>query len=199
MTITYVFEDKLYLNITNRCTNACDFCVRTHNDGFYSDDPLWLEREPTADEIIADIFSRDLTAYTELVFCGYGEPTCRLDVLCAVCDAVKAKSSIPIRVNTNGQSDLIWGRNTAPDFANRVDILSVSLNTADAASYQQVCHCVYGEAAYDALLTFAANAKRYVPQVILSVVRTTIPDADIERCREMAESIGVRLRVRELV
>ncbi len=199
MTITYVYEDKLYLNITNQCTNACDFCVRTTNDGYYSENSLWLEREPTCEEILADIFSHDLSRYTEMVFCGYGEPTCRLDVMLRVCRQVRERSDIRIRVNTNGQSDLIWGRDTAPDFAGLVDILSISLNTADAVSYQKLCHCQYGEAAYDALLRFAAHAKQYVPTVQLSVVRTTISDEDIEKCRTMAHQLGVILRVRELV
>lgn len=199
MTISYEYDGTLYLNITNRCTNACEFCVRTVSDGFYSDQPLWLEREPTREEIIADILSHDLTAYRELVFCGYGEPTCRLDDMLWVCGEVRRHSSIPIRINTNGQSDLIYSRRTAPDFRGLADVVSVSLNTADAASYQKLCHCEFGEKAYDALIAFAVDVKQFVPHVILSVVHPTIPDEDIEKCRAIAQKAGVDFRVRELV
>ena len=199
MTITYIYGGSLYVNITNRCPNACDFCVRTHNDGFYSEDSLWLDCEPTRQEILDDILRHDLAAFDELVFCGYGEPTCRLDDMLWVCRAVRRVSNIRIRLNTNGQANLICGRDTAPDFEGALDIVSISLNAADAAGYQALCHSEYGEAAYASLLDFAAEVKRYVPEVMLTVVRTTIPDEEIDRCRGIAAGVGVSLRVRELV
>lgn len=198
MTITYPVGNSLYINITNRCTNACDFCVRTQSDGFYADN-LWLEREPTVAEIRADLDKHALDGFDELVFCGYGEPTCRFDDMLAVCGHLRSVTKTPIRLNTNGQADLICGRDTTPELQGRFDTVSVSLNAAGAREYQNVCHSVYGEAAYDALLTFAANAKKYVPRVVLSVVRGTIPDSDLSRCRELAETRGVELRIREYV
>lgn len=198
MTITYPVGNSLYLNITNRCTNACDFCVRTQSDGFYADN-LWLEREPTVAEICTDLDARELDNYDELVFCGYGEPTVRFDDMLAVCDHIRAVTKTPIRLNTNGQADLIYGRDTTPELNGRFDTISISLNAANAKDYQRVCHSVYGEAAYDAMLTFAANAKKYVPRVVLSVVRGTIPDSDLDRCREIAKTHGVELRIREYI
>ena len=79
MCITYIVEDKLYVNITNKCSNRCEFCIRNNGDGAYGSDSLWLEREPTREEILGSILSRDLTVFPEIVFCGYGEPSYRLD------------------------------------------------------------------------------------------------------------------------
>lgn len=197
MTITYEVGNGLYVNTTNRCSNACEFCVRATVESFYGD--LWLEREPTVEEICESIFSRDLTKYSELVFCGYGEPTERIDDILAVAGQVKAKSNLPIRINTNGQGNLIAGRDITPELAGLIDCISISLNTADASSYQAICHSDYGEDAYEALQDFAKKATKYVPKVVFSVVEKTIPDEDIEKCRKIASDCGVTLRVRELI
>lgn len=199
MTVTYIFEKNLYVNITNRCSNCCDFCVRTNNDGYYSDSTLWLEREPTVDEVIEDITSHDLSQFDELVFCGYGEPTYRLFDMIKICEKIKAFSNIKIRVNTNGQASLICGYDVTEYFGGHFDVVSVSLNTATPSGYQQLCHSNYGESAYDAILEFAAKVRHYVPEVYLSVVKGTIPDEDIDVCRQIAESCGVKLKVRDLV
>lgn len=197
MTITYEVGDGLYVNVTNRCTNACEFCVRQTADGTYGE--LWLDREPTADEILSDILRRDLTKYSELVFCGYGEPTLRLDDILSVCESIRKKSNIKIRINTNGHANLIYGCDVTPKLKGLIDCVSVSLNTADAESYVKVCHPDHGEAAYEGLLDFAAKAKAYVPSVMLSIVRGSIPDEDIEKCQSIADGIGVFLKIREYI
>ncbi len=197
MTITYVVGDSLYVNTTNRCSNSCDFCVRSHGEELYGD--LWLDREPTKEEILADIERRDLSSYPELVFCGYGEPTERLDDILWVCKKIKASHDIKIRINTNGHSDLINKRDTTPEFAGCFDTVSISLNCANAKSYQEVCHSEFGEESFDALIDFAGRVKAYVPNVILSVVRGSIPDSDIDICQQIADSVGVTLRVREML
>ncbi len=197
MTITYTVGDSLYVNTTNRCSNSCDFCVRSHGEELYGD--LWLDTEPSREEILSDIEAHDLEGFPELVFCGYGEPTERLDDILWVCRELKSRHKIKIRINTNGHADLINGRDTTPEYAGLVDVLSISLNCADAKSYQAVCHSQFGEASYAALTDFAARAKKYVPEVIFSVVRGAIPDSDIEICRATADRIGVRLRVREML
>ena len=137
MTITYTVGDSLYVNTTNRCSNSCEFCVRSHGEELYGD--LWLDREPTKEEILADIEARTLSDYKELVFCGYGEPTERLDDILWVCRKVKENNDVKIRINTNGHSDLINGRDTTPEFKDCFDTVSISLNCADAKSYQAVC------------------------------------------------------------
>lgn len=199
MTITYKVGTGLYVNMTNKCTNACDFCIRNNGDGAYGSDPLWLEREPEREEVLCAIkkaWGED--EYSELVFCGFGEPTCRLYDMLWICEELK--KCIPdmrIRLNTNGQSDLICKENTAPLFAGKVDAVSISLNSADAKKYQDVCHSEFGEEAYFSMLEFAKNVQEYVPDVALSVVSGFLSEEDIEICKDISKKIGVNLRVRE--
>lgn len=200
MCITYIVEDKLYVNVTNKCSNRCEFCIRNNGDGAYGSDSLWLEREPTRDEILDSIFSRDLTVFPELVFCGYGEPTYRLDDIIYVAKAVKERyPEMKIRINTNGHSDLIQGRNTAPDYEGIIDIVSISLNTPSAERYQQICHSIYGEESFEALLRFASEVKHYVPTVLLSAVKETLTPDEIEQCRMICSDLGVTLRLRDYI
>lgn len=197
MIITYTHRDGLYVNMTNRCPNHCDFCVRSYGDTLYGN--LWLEREPSTEEILADIEKRDLSRFSELVFCGYGEPTERLSDMLEICSQIRRLSDIRIRINTNGQSELINGKDSTPRWNGLFDLVSISLNAADADTYDHVCHSRYGKDAYPAILEFAKNVKPYVGHVVLSVVDTTIPPEDIEKCRAIAEEIGVELRVREFI
>ena len=195
MTITYVYGKNLYVNTTNRCDCSCAFCLRTTGDRVGDSGPLWLEREPTREEILADIQKRDLSQYQELVFCGYGEPTYRLEDILWVAEQVKGYSSIPIRMDTNGHSDLIHGKPTAHFFAGKFDILSISLNRATAEDYQATCRSKYGIESYQAMLDFTREAVKYVPKVIMTVV-DTMPQEEIEACGRICRSLGATYRVR---
>ena len=200
MTITYEVDTGLYINVTNRCTNRCEFCIRNNGDGAYGSDSLWLEREPTVDEVLRDVFSRDLTKYSELVFCGYGEPTMRLNDIREIALCIKNRyPSIKIRVNTNGHSDLIAGTDTAPLYKDAFDSVSISLNTPDAAKYVEICHPVYQKTAFEALLTFAKNVNKYVQKTYLSVVRQTLSEEELEKCYKIADDLGITLKVRDYI
>ena len=200
MTVTYEVDSGLYLNITNRCSNRCEFCIRNNGDGAYGSEPLWLVREPTVEEILENVFSRDLKKYSEIVFCGYGEPTYRLsDAVYVAKEIKKAYPDIPIRINTNGQSDLILGYNTAEMFRGAFDVVSISLNTPSAEKYAEICHPVFREAAYAAMLDFARNVKNYVQKVLLSVVRETLTEEELCECEKIAKRIGVSLKVRNYI
>ncbi len=199
LTITYELGGNLYINITNRCPCACDFCVRTTTSGHMGDaDSLWLEREPALEEILADLDARDLSKYGEVVFCGFGEPTERLEVMLAVCRHLKQNPAQKIRLNTNGLSDLINGRDTSRDFEGLFDTLSVSLNASDAEKYNELCHPAYGLEAFPAILRFTQNVVPLVPQVVMSVVDTLPPD-ELDKCRKLCEDCGATLRVRTLI
>ena len=198
MTITYEYGKNLYVNLTNRCPNRCEFCLRTHSAGSIYAEDLWLEREPSKEEILEDIKKRDLNQYQQLVFCGYGEPTCRLQDLLWLCDQVKKFSSIDIRINTNGLSDLINGKHSAAQLDDRVDVVSISLNAPNAEKYEDVCHSEYGLEAFPAILKFAAEAGLYVPKVYMTVV-DTMPQADIDECRRICEGLGAIFRVRKYI
>lgn len=198
MTITYEYGKNLYVNLTNRCPNRCEFCLRTHSAGSIYAEDLWLEREPSKEEILEDIKKRDLNQYQQLVFCGYGEPTCRLQDLLWLCDEVKKFSSIDIRINTNGLSDLINGKHSAAQLDDRVDIVSISLNAPNAEKYEDVCHSEFGLEAFPAILKFAAEAGLYVPKVYMTVV-DTMPQTDIDECRRICEELGAIFRVRKYI
>ncbi len=196
MTITYTVKNGIYINMTNRCSNSCDFCIRQNGAGVYGSDSLWLDREPTVEEIIADLQKYDFTKYDEIVFCGYGEPTERIDALVAVSEYVKSVSNIEIRINTNGHGNLICGRDVTPMLQGLIDTVSISLNCANAEDYNKICHPQFGEAAFDALIDFARLCVPIIPHVVLSVVDTTISQEDMERCATIARNIGATLRIR---
>ena len=200
MTITYEFQDALYVNLTNRCSNACTFCVRNEHDDVNGEDNLWLEREPTMEEIKEDFNRRDLTKYSSVVFCGYGEPTMRFDDMIAIAKWLKEQlPNLPIRLNTNGHANLICDRDVTPELAGCIDCVSISLNAENPEKYQALCLSQFGgDASFYGLLEFAKLAKKYVPEVVLSVV-DVMPEEEIENCRKIAEEYGVKFRVRAFI
>lgn len=196
MTVTYTTKDGVYINLTNRCSNSCGFCIRNNSDGVYGSGSLWLEREPEAREVIEDLKKYDLSVYGEVVFCGYGEPTERLDTLLEVAAFVKGNYKIPVRLNTNGHGSLINGYDITPRLKGLVDVVSVSLNTANAKDYVKLCKPEFGEEAYDGLIDFSRKCVPCVKTVVLSVVDTTLSAEDVETCRKIAEDVGAVLRIR---
>ena len=196
MTILYEVNNKAYLNITNKCPCACVFCIRNNGDGAYGSDSLWLEHEPDFEEIKAAIDEADIQKYSEIVFCGYGEPTEKLDLLLKTADYIKSLCDIPIRINTNGLSDLINNKPTAQLLKNRADIVSISLNASNPEEYAKVSNSCFGGKSFDALLKFAEGCKKTVPKVIFTVV-DVISEEEIERCKELSNRMGIELRVRK--
>ena len=197
MVITYNIKNSLYLNITNHCTNRCDFCIRDHGTGLYAS--LKLEREPALDEILGDVLSQNLHKYKEIVFCGYGEPTCRLYDLLAICKKLREVTDTPIRLNTNGHASLISGEDTAPMFKGLIDVVSISMNAAVPDTYYQLCHPKFGEDTYVGVLKFAREISKYVPKVVLTAVESTIQPDDVDRCRRIAADLGAEFRLREYI
>lgn len=199
MTLSYEVGEGLYLNITNKCPCSCTFCIRNNGDGAYGSDPLWLEHQPTAEEIIDDLRLRDLDSYKQIVFCGYGEPTCELEMIKQVSAYLRSVTKTPIRINTNGLSDLINKRNTAPEFEGICDSVSISLNASDKENYDKVTRPSFkDEDCFAAMLRFADNVKHYVNEVMFTVV-DIIGEEEISRSRRIAESVGIGLRVREYI
>lgn len=197
LTICYVLENTLYINVTNRCTNRCSFCVRDKDCGI-GDVNLWLEKEPTVEEMIEDIKRFNPQKYDEVVFCGYGEPTMRLDAVLACAKFIKENFDSKIRINTNGQANLFYGENVAPRLSGLIDVVSISLNAKNAEEYDELCKSIYGKESFQGLIDFAKACKKAVPEVVMSVV-DVLPPEDIEACRKIAEDAGARLRVRDLI
>ena len=195
MTITYGYGKNLYVNTTNRCTCACDFCIRTTGDGVGTASNLWLEREPTREEILADLTAQDLGQYAELVFCGYGEPTFRWDDIAWVCDRLHEQGGVPpIRMDTNGHGSVICGRDIAPELKGRIDTVSISLNRATREAYDQVVHPDFPQA-FQAMVDFTRRAVKAGVRVVMTVV-DCMPAEEIEQCRQLCESLGASFRVR---
>ncbi len=200
MCITYEVENSLYINMTNRCSNNCTFCIRNNGDGAYGSDSLWLEREPTVSEVVDSVFSRCVSKYDEIVFCGYGEPSYRLHDAREV--ALRIKNDYPnakIRINTNGQSDLIFGMDTAHLYCDAFDTVSISLNASSANKYMEICRPVYEKSAFSAIIKFAENVKKYVPKVVFSIVRETLSEGELYECEKIAQRTGVTLKVRTYI
>ena len=196
MTITYKAKNGIYVNMTNRCPCACTFCLRQNAPGVYGSDPLWLEREPTVEEVEASLSKWDLNSMDEVVFCGYGEPAERLKDLLEVAAWLKKNYTVKTRINTNGLADLIWGTDTAPWLEGKIDAVSVSLNAIDADEFLRLTRSKFGIESYDAMLTFAQHCKPYVPNVVLTIVDHVEGPEEIAKCRKICEERGLTLRVR---
>ena len=198
--VFYDYGGGLYVNMTNKCPCRCAFCIRDMVDSLGDADSLWLKREPSKEELMKMLKQQSLATYDEIVFCGYGEPTERLDCLLAVCDYVKndplLKGRLKTRLNTNGLSDFINDRPTAREFSGRLDAISISLNAPTAEKYNELCRPKFGIQSFDEILRFTQEVKQYVPDVTMSVVSGSISSQDVEECRKTAAKLGVKFRVR---
>lgn len=188
--IAYGIRDSLYLNITNRCTNNCDFCVRNQT-GFVKGHNLWLEKEPAIEEILDAVGNPE--KYKEIVFCGYGEPMLRLDVIKAVASELKKKGA-KIRVVTNGHGDLINGANMVKEIAGLVDRVSVSLNAHTGELYEKICSPQFGAGSYKAVLDFIKEC--VAASIEVEVTCLDLPGVDVKKCEEIAASLGAKFRLR---
>lgn len=195
-TLTYVYDNKIYLNLTNKCSNNCEFCIRRTGDGVL-DYYLWLDKEPTAEDVIEDLKKYDLSKYKEAVFCGFGEPLYAFDVLLKVAKWLK-DNGMKTRLNTNGQAGLISGPDTADKLKGLIDTVSISLNASDAEKYNAICHCKFNEEGFYEMLRFAVKCKKDGIRTVMSVV-DVIGKEEVEKCRAVAKQAGVEFRVRTYV
>lgn len=196
MTILYKVYQNLYVNLTNKCPCACTFCLRQTRDQMGESGSLWLEREPTYEEIIADFDNFPMEDFRELVFCGFGEPTERLDVILKVAEYAKKKYQIPTRINTNGLSDLIHGEKTAQLLQGLIDTVSISLNTPNPQRYHELMRSKFGDISYQAMLDFARDCTKYVPHVVMTTVTTTLTPEEERQCAQICKEIGATYRIR---
>lgn len=196
MTILYKVHNNLYVNLTNRCTCSCTFCLRNEKETVGESSTLWLEHEPSVEEVKKEFEKFNMDEYNEVVFCGFGEPTERIDDLIEIAKFVKEKYHKKIRINTNGQGSLSNGKDIAPMMKGVVDIVSVSLNTPNEIRYNEIVRSRFGDQAYQAMLSFVKEVRQYVPEVVLSTVSTTITKEEEEECRKICEDLGVTYRIR---
>lgn len=197
MTILYEYHNNLYINLTNRCSSACTFCLRQTREEMDNSGSLWLDHEPSYEEVIEEFKKFDVEKYNEIIFCGFGEPTERIDVLLQVAKYIKDNFHKNIRLNTNGQGNLINNRDIVPELKGLIDCISISLNNPDPEKYQEIVRSIFGVKSFEAMLEFAKEAKNYVPKVILSTVDTTITKEEEAKCQKICDEIGVTYRIRE--
>lgn len=184
-----------YVNSTNRCSCACTFCLRNTKEMLESNS-LWLKKEPTVEMIVSEFKKYDLSKFKEVVFCGFGEPLTRHDDLMEVAKYLKSKRvDLPIRINTNGLSSITLARDITPEFKGLIDKISVSLNAPTKEEYYELTRARYGIDSFDYMLDFTKKCKQYVSSVVLTVV-DIIGEEKIRMCQEIADEIGVELRVR---
>ena len=199
MTIFYGFDGRTYANITNKCPCDCVFCIRKGGDSIVGNDPLWLEHEPTLDEIKQAFDKLDVSSIKEVVFCGYGEPMERAETLIDTAKYIKSKGNISIRVNTNGLVRLIDPSFDISALKGVVNSVSISLNAPDSKSYYEITRPSFGEKAFDEMLKFSVDVKDLGIKTGFTVVDMGNMADSIEKCRALSQSMGIPLRVRQYV
>jgi len=196
--IVYWLSDSLYLNITNRCTNECYFCFRRYWNGI-SGFKLKLAQEPSIKQVIKCLERHISRRWKEIVFCGFGEPTIRLDCILEVTKWIKRHyPSLRVRLNTNGHAFLINpNRDVIKDLKEAgIDAVSVSLNGHDEETYNKVCKPIFKDA-YKSVIEFIRKAKNESLDVEVTAVE--IPEIDISKIRDLALKFNAKFRVREYI
>jgi TatD family-associated radical SAM protein len=191
--IAYALHGNCYLNLTSQCTLRCAFCPKYNRSWEVQSYDLRLHREPTVEEVLAAI--GDPGQYREIVFCGLGEPTVRLDALLAIATQLK-QQGVRIRVNTDGLVNLREGRDVTPELAKVVDSLSISLNAQDEQTYIKHTRPKL-EGAFAAVQEFARLAHERGIEVSLTAI-DGLEGVDIDACEAIAKSLGVGFRRRVL-
>ena len=198
MTLFYEVKNGLYVNITNRCNCSCSFCIRKTADCVYGQtESLWLEHEPSFSEIQAEADKIDFSKYEEIVFCGYGEPTCALDNLLRLADFIKARAHVLVRLNTNGLGSLFNKKNIAQLLKNRIDVVSISLNAPIKERYNEIVKPSDEEHSFVQMLQFASECTRNFRKVILTTVSGTISKEEEAECKKICDKLGAFYRIRE--
>ena len=193
--IVYSYKDNVYLNITNKCPCACTFCIRSQKDAIGSANSLWLEHNPTFEEVKSALDNYNLDNCKEIIFCGYGEPTNSYDVLIETAKYIRENYKIKTRINTNCLGNLVNNKNIAEELCQNIDAVSISLNCSNKEDYFKVVRPKFGIESFDAMLDFARDCKKYTDNVMLSVV-DVIGEEEIEKCKKIADSLNIPLRVR---
>ncbi len=197
-TYLYTLDGNLYVNLTNKCSNGCDFCVRNERSSYYGN-YLWLKNgDPTVEKVIvaANGFG-DLKRFKEVVFCGFGEPTYKVAEMVALCDFFHEKG-LKTRLNTNGQGNLINKRDIVPDLKDKIDFVNISLNASCVEKYQPICRSQFGEAGFSGLIEFAKLCRKNGVDCRFSIV-DCIGEEEVEACKRLAESVKIPLYVRKYI
>lgn len=197
-TYVYMLDGNLYVNLTNKCSNGCDFCVRNERTSYFGH-YLWINHgDPTTEKVISACNGMgDLTRFKEAVFCGFGEPTYRMEQMVELCDYFHERG-LKTRLNTNGQGVLINKRDIIPEMKGKIDRVNVSLNASCAEKYQKICRSQFGENGFGAMIEFAKACKRAGIECRFSIV-DCIGEEEVELCKKLAQSVNVPLYIRKYI
>ena len=203
-TLVYTINDEknpetVYINLTNACTNSCIFCLREQKDDVCGKE-MWHDDNYSLDDIISQFKNYDKSA-KEVVFCGYGEPFLKKDMMKNFCEYLRKNYPyIKIRDNTNGQANEVYKTNVPEEFKGLIDSVSISLNASTEQEYNEICNPRI-ENAYDEMKNFAKSCKNTGMDVSMSVVTGFDKEhnIDVEKCKEISESLGARFRNREFI
>lgn len=190
-TITYVYGNNLYLNITNKCMMACPYCIKHKWANDFRGNNLKLEKEPTVEETIKAI--GDPTNYDEIIFCGYGDALVYPEKVVEISKWIKSKGG-KTRINTAGLANRYHNRNILPDLKGSIDIISISLNGSNPQEHNILNRPMFKEESFDEIIKFAREAKKYIPKVIITAVE--LPGLDITKVEEIAKKEGLIFRAR---
>ena len=200
MAIVYQFKNSLYINLTNRCPNACVFCAKSKGSKIFHGYNLDLYgKEPSAGEILAEIDKQISLGFTpkEIIFCGYGEPTMALPVLLEAAIQIKVKYPYPLRLNTLGLGSLVWGRDITKELAPCIDRVNISLNATDGETWLKIVRPApkYAAKSFEAMQDFVCAAAKNIKEVAVSIVSNQ--NIDENKARELAHKLGAKFFVRE--
>lgn len=193
MAIVYPYDGNLYLAITKRCTLACTFCPKTHGRWVVAGNDMSRDIEPDPQLLLKTALEADPSQYRETAFVGLGEPTLRLPVVTDVGKELRARGH-RVRLVTDGLANLRFEEDITPDLSGAVDEVHVSLNAPDGETYAKICPSRHGSCAHEAVCDFIIKVKNHVPEVSATVV--ALPGLDLDRCRSLAQSLDVPLRIR---
>ena len=203
-TLVYSINNEIkpktvYINLTNACTNSCIFCLREQKDDVCGKD-MWHDDNYTLDDIITQ-FKDFANSAEEVVFCGYGEPFLKKDMMKDFCQYLRMNyPQIKIRVNTNGHANAIYKTNVAEEFKKLIDSASISLNAANAEDYNDICKPKISNA-YEEMKKFVTACKSAGIDVTTSIVTgfDNIHDIDVNKCQEISENLGAKFKNREFI
>ena len=197
-TYAYTLDGNLYINLTNKCSNGCDFCVRNERASYYGN-YLWLKNgDPTVEKVIAAVNGMGaISQFKEAVFCGFGEPTYKVEEMLALCDFFHEKG-LKTRLNTNGQGNLINKRDIVPELKGKIDFVNISLNASCQEKYQKICRSQFKDMAFDGIIEFAKLCRRNGVRCRFSIV-DCIGEEEVEACKKLAESVKIQLYIRKYI
>lgn len=193
--IIYTYKDSVYANITNKCNCRCTFCIRFVKDGVGDADTLWHQVNPSKEEVIDAIKNFDFTGYKELVFCGYGEPTCQLDILLDAANYARKEKGLKIRLNTNGQGSAENGRDIVPELSKVIDSVSVSLNAPSKKEYEEVTRPILSNG-FENMVEFTKRCREVIGDVRWSIV-DVLPEEEQDRCIALSKEHNIPLKIRK--